>query len=157
MNEENTAKTVVAETVSREVAEEELDRMFDALDIETDDFEEDEEEAVEELVKGVMRGRVVIHENGEPEATCKLRGGSIVKVRFHEPHGDALTAIDSRGSVRASRNKRGRRNNDGGGGEMRGAYASMAAMSGEAPATFSKMRLKDVKLCLAIWSLFLLQ
>ena len=130
------------ETVAREVAEEEFERMVEAMDLDVDPQGMDEEERVDfgrlksRIVGAMVRGRLTVDQDGFPVYT-PLSGGEPVK--FYEPTGATLMAQDKK--------KKGQ--------DVAKMYAVMADMTQTSVQTFSKMPQRDLKVCMAVANLFL--
>jgi hypothetical protein len=85
--------------VAREVAERDFERMCRSRRVVTDPAEIDEDDlpgltAVrEKLVKAIMRGELVIEENGDPVYTPPVGGAK--SLRFHKPTGATYMAMEA--------------------------------------------------------------
>jgi len=131
------------ECVSQEVAEAEFERFVEAMEIDLDTTGLDEEEIRDtqqdktRIVRAIKNGRVTVNEGGLIAFVPRTDGaGPII---FHAPTGAALAAMDK---------KKGHHDV----GKM---YSSMASITRTSEATFSKMEMPDLKVCMAIWTLFL--
>jgi hypothetical protein len=130
------------EIVDRQTAEQEFERFAEAMDLDLDftgldeNDRRDSERDRQIFVKAVMVGRLAVDADGRPVFTPK---GGATAITFGEPKGHALVAMDN---VKKSRDV----------GKM---FASMADMTGTSAATFSGMGMADLKICMAIWTLFL--
>ena len=130
--------------VEREVAEAEFDRFAELMDIEVDTADMDEEdkkgflEQRERIVKAVMSGALHVNESGEPVFT-PTRTADATALTFHEPTGATLMAMDRK-----------KRTEDVG-----KLFTTMADMTKQPAHAFSKMKMSDLKVCMAITTLFL--
>lgn len=135
-----------ARKVAREVAESELQRFVEAMDLQDKlDAKMSEEDArtlestKARIVGAMMRGNLVIDEKGQPVYTPQ--SGICEPITFYEPTGAAFMAMDS-----AAKGK-----------DM----TKMFRMMGEAcqcdPSRFAKMKNRDLGVCIAVFSLFLAQ
>lgn len=128
--------------VAFEVAEQEFERFAEAMDLDfdTSNMSEEDEKSFNDqkakVVKAVCEGHLVFNENGEPVYTPKSGADAIT---FYEPTGASLMAMDQR--------KKGQ--------DVGKMYAMMGEMCKVHPKTFSKMRQRDLKVCLALATLFL--
>lgn len=132
------------EIVAKEVALVEFDRFADCMDLDVDTSKLDVEDKVAfedqkgRIVKAIMCGSLTINGSGEPEFTPQ-RSKDAKPIKFPEPTGSALMAMDKR-----------KKNED-----MAKFFATMGDMTGEHPSTFAKMKMADLKVCMAIAILFL--
>lgn len=127
--------------VAREVAEAEFDRFAELmeLDVAVDKMDKDDVEGFteqkERFIRAVMAGKLIVSEQGEPRLQCGDR-----EITFKEPTGATFIALGSRSGKKSN--------------EMSSLYAAMGDMTGEAPAFFSRLKNRDVKICVAIATLF---
>ncbi len=131
--------------VAREVAESELERFLEAMDLKerTDPSRLDAEErknlteTKEDLIRAIMCGRLVINDDGCAVYTPKL--GNTKAITFGEPSGAELMQMDKvkSGHTIAKQN------------------ALLGAMSGEGPQRFAVMKQRDLRVCGALLVLFL--
>lgn len=132
------------EKVSKEVAEADFCRFADEMDIDTDvnEMNEETKEGFEQqksqIVRAIQRGTLVVNENAEPVFTPS-RSVNPNPITFTMPTGAALMAMD--------RKKKSE--------DMGKMYAAMAEICGVPVKTFAMMAMPDLKVCLAITSLFL--
>lgn len=130
------------EAVADEVAEAEFARFCEAMDFDIDPagMDADDREGFASLKKRIIRamknGTLVVDTEGRPVFTPQEGGDAIT---FHEPTGADLMAMDQR-----------KKNAD-----MAKLFAVMAAISKQSSARFSKMKKRDLDVCLAITNLFL--
>jgi len=128
--------------VGIDVAEAEFEKFADAMDLDfsLESISEEDKKGFEQqkkrFIDAICEGSMIINDNGEPEYTPK-RGGE--KLVFHEPTGASLMAMDRR-----------KKNEDIG--KM---YALMGEITRTDASTFSKMKNADLKVCIAITTLFL--
>ena len=120
--------------VAKEVAEAEFDRFVKSMDLDVDpsDMSEEDKEAFQQ-----QKDRL-INDDGEPVFTPQ-RTKDADTLTFHEPTGASLMAMD--------RKKKSE--------DIGKLYAAMADMTRSHASTFSKMRMADLKVCMAITTLFL--
>ena len=127
--------------VGLDVAEHELARFAEAMDLDLDTAKMDKEDKdslddVKRVVlRAIQRGKLMFNDNGEP--TINLNDGN--SVTFKEPTGANFMAMDRK-----------RKNEDVG--KM---YATMAEMAGCPVKTFAAMPNRDLRICTAVVSLFL--
>lgn len=130
--------------VAKEVAEAEFDRFVKSMDLDVDpsDMSEEDKEAFQQqkdrLVGAIQSGALTINDDGEPVFTPQ-RTKDADTLTFHEPTGASLMAMD--------RKKKSE--------DIGKLYAAMADMTRSHSSTFSKMRMADLKVCMAITTLFL--
>lgn len=130
--------------VAKEVAEAEFDRFVNAMDLDVDpsDMSEEDKEAFQQqkdrLVGAIQSGALTINDDGEPVFTPQ-RTKDADTLTFHEPTGASLMAMD--------RKKKSE--------DIGKLYAAMADMTRSHASTFSKMRMADLKVCMAITTFFL--
>ena len=123
--------------IIRDVAEQELDRFFEMMEIDLDlETKGPEERGIfegekERLIKAIMLGRLVINEEGLAEYTTT--SGDLLT--FQEPDGAANMAMDRAKS----------------GESFSKMYKAIAAITETSTATFSKMKRRDLKVCEAIF------
>lgn len=130
--------------ISKEMAEQEFDRFLEAMDIEADpvDMDEDDKKGFEQqkskLVSTIMSGSVVIDDDGQPIFTPKRSGGG-EPITFYEPTGASLMAMDRKKKAE----------------DIGKLYATMADMTKQPAKRFANMKYADLKVCIAITTLFL--
>lgn len=129
--------------IAREVAEAEFDRFIEANDILVDDsMEKEDRDAFNEqkarIVRAIEVGAMVVNEAGEPVYTPQ-RTKDAEALTFHEPTGASLMAMDRK-----------KKNEDVG-----KLYATMGDMTRTDAKTFSNMKMADLKVCMAVTTLFL--
>jgi hypothetical protein len=132
------------EKIAKEVAEVEFLRFADCMDLDIDlaSMDEDDKKEFEKqkdrIISSIQNGNLVINENGEPVFTPK-RSGESKPITFFEPSGATLMAMDRKKKAEDI-------------GKM---YALMGDMTKTDSSTFSKMKMGDLKICLAITTIFL--
>ena len=128
--------------VSEDVAEQEIDRFLEAMDIDADKSSMDDEDldgykrGRRTLAKAMMDGSLVINDAGEPVFTPKSGGDAIT---FHEPTGATYMEMDRR--------KQGH--------DVSKMISIMAAQSKQPPARFANMPQRDFRVAQAITILFM--
>lgn len=136
--------------VSVEVAKQELNRFFEAMDIDVQESEldEDDNQQMELLVKNLCSGRLVIDQEGQPVYTPKVSNDG-KPITFYEPTGASYMAMDKR-AVRKS--DRGAEQTDPTAAKM---FRLMADMTKTNVALFANMKNRDLKVCMAVATIFL--
>jgi len=134
----------MTDKVAKEVAEAEFERFAEAMDLDVDTsiMDEDDRKGFDlqknRIVSAIRSGAMVVNEDGEPVFTPQ-RMKDAGTITFHEPDGAALMAMD--------RKKKSE--------DIGKLYATMGAMTGTTAKTFSGMKMADLKVCMAIATLFL--
>ncbi len=132
------------EKVALEVAEQEFNRFVEAMDLDVDpaDMDEDDKKGFEQqrdrVVSAIQFGALVISDSGEPVFTPQ-RSKDIDPITFHEPTGASLMAMDRKKKTE----------------DIGKLYAAMGDMTKTHAGVFSKMKMADLKVCMAITTLFL--
>lgn len=135
----------MSEKIVREVAEAEFDRFTSAMDIDVDptymDAEDKKgfEQQREKILAAIQIGSVVINDDGEPEFTPTGAGADVNAIVFHEPTGASLMAMDRKKKTE----------------DIGKLYATMSDMTKTSAGLFSKMKMRDLKICMAITTIFL--
>jgi hypothetical protein len=130
--------------VVEEVAEQEFIRFVDAMDIDVDPEGMDEEDRKgfvqqkTKIVSAIKSGALVINDNGEPVYT-PVRTNDATPITFFEPTGASLMAMDRKKKTE----------------DIGKFYAAMGDITKTSAGVFSKMRMSDLKICMAITTLFL--
>lgn len=130
--------------IAPDVAEQEFIRFTDAmaLDVDTAAMDDDDRKGYEQqkrhIIRAICRGDLVINDAGEPVYTTS-RSKDPVTVCFHEPEGSALMAMDRKGQKENI-------------GKM---YVTMGEMTKQPAKVFANMKMADLKVCMAIFTLFL--
>lgn len=130
--------------VALEVAEQEFNRFVEAMDLDVNpaDMDEDDKKGFEQqrdrVVSAIQAGTVVINDNGEPVFTPQ-RTKDADPITFFEPTGASLMAMDRKKKTE----------------DIGKLYAAMGDMTKNHANVFSKMKMADLKVCMAITTLFL--
>ena len=130
--------------VALEVAEQEFNRFVEAMDLDVNpaDMDEDDKKGFEQqrdrVVSAIQAGTVVINDNGEPVFTPQ-RTKDADTITFFEPTGASLMAMDRKKKTE----------------DIGKLYAAMGDMTKNHANVFSKMKMADLKVCMAITTLFL--
>lgn len=130
--------------VSLEVAEKDFERFIEEMDIDADVSSMDEEDLksfnVEKskIIKAIVKGSLIISEEGFPVFT-PVRTVDSKPITFYEPTGASLMAMDKR-----------KKNED-----FSKFYNVLADITKTDPSTFAKLKMSDLKVCIAIGTLFL--
>ena len=129
--------------IIKEMAEQEFDRFIEAMDIEADPLEMDDEDKEQFkkqkslVVARIMAGNVIIDDAGQPVYTVKQGDGD--PITFYEPTGASLMAMDRKKKAE----------------DIGKLYATMADMTKQPIKRFAGMKYRDLKVFIAITSLFL--
>lgn len=129
--------------VDKQTAENEFERWCEAMriDMDTDglDANDARDKALDKrtFVKAMMDGRLVVDEEGRAVFTPEGEGAK--PITFYKAKGSALVAMD-----KAKKTE-----------DIGKVYKAMGEIAQVAPVTFSKMDYADVKICMAIVTLFL--
>lgn len=132
-------------TVAKEMAESEFDRFVDSMDLDLDTAEMDPEDLTafnkqkSRIIKSIMKGSLVINDNGEAVYTPGKKSKHQEPIVFHERTGASLMAMDSK--------KKGH--------DAAKTYAVMADMCKVHPSTFANLVGIDVKVCEALFALLM--
>jgi len=130
--------------VAKEVAEADFERFAAGMDLDVDpsgmDAEDRKgfEQQKSKVVGAIQSGALVINDDDEPVFTPQ-RTKDAKPITFHEPTGASLMAMDRKKKAE----------------DIGKLYASMADITGTHASTFSKMKMPDLKVCMAITTLFL--
>lgn len=116
---------------------EKMDLFFDESDMDNDD-KKDFTLQKDRIINAIMRGSLVVNENGECVFTPQ-RTDDAQPITFYEPRGSALMAMDRK-----------KKNAD-----MGKLFVSMGDITRTDAKTFSNMRMADLHVCMAITTLFL--
>ncbi|MEE8574113.1 MAG: hypothetical protein V3T30_01770 [Thermodesulfobacteriota bacterium] len=131
--------------IALDVAEAEFKRFTDAmdLDVNTEGMSADEKRDFtvqrDRLIKAIQSGALTINDNGEPVYTPQRANAEVNAITFNEPTGASYLAMD--------RKKVGE--------DMGKLFSTMADITGTSSGIFSKMKNSDLKVCMAIVTLFL--
>jgi hypothetical protein len=127
--------------VAREVCEQEFERFADAMDLDVDPTRMDAadlktfDDARHVLLRAMERGQLVIDEKGQPVFTAS----DGTAITFYEPTGATFMSMDTKKKEQ----------------EVAKMYAIMAEITRLPDKTFSKMPMRDLKVCRTIVTLFL--
>lgn len=141
MSEEIAAQA--GQVVATSVAEDEFARFVEAMDLDVDTvhMEASELDGFKSCKRAVIRamesGRLVIDDKGQPVYTPQV--GDTKPITFHEPDGASILSMDKKKS----------------GENVAKTHAAMAAMTKTSAEKFAKMAGRDLKVCNAIYLLFL--
>jgi len=130
--------------VARDVAEQDFTRFLTmmGIQIDTSDLNDDEKSTFAEnrnrIVDCMMRGSIVVNQIGQILFTPE-RSENNKEITFYEPTGSALMQMD-------------RKQKDHDVAKM---YNLMAAITKEHPSRFTNLMMNDVRVCMAVASLFL--
>ena len=136
--------------VSEEIARQELHRFFEAMDIDVQESEldEDDNQQLGLLLKNLCSGHLTIDQDGQP--VYRPKTGSGEPITFYEPTGASYMAMDKRTTRRSER-----------GGEPPDTVAKMfrvmADMTKTNVALFANMKNRDLRVCMALATIFLAQ
>jgi len=134
----------MTDLIAKEVAEQEFDRFVDLmdLDVDTDGMDEDDKKSFtqqkDKLISAIQTGALVVEDTGEPVFTPQRTEGA-TPIKFYEPTGASLMAMDRKKKTE----------------DIGKLYAAMGDMTKTNAGLFSKMRMPDLKICMAITTLFL--
>lgn len=130
--------------IDKTVALSEFERWADAMDLDID-LDGATEENIEtfdghksKIVGAIMKGSMVINEQGEAVYTTQ-RGDEPTTIVFREADGASLMAMD-----------KGKKDEN-----ISALYGSMASITGQHKFLFTKMKMTDLKICIAVTTLFL--
>jgi hypothetical protein len=143
MTEEN--KVVEDPKVVKEQAQAEFDQFVKKmdLDLETSDMDQEDltqfEKQKNKVLREIMRGNLIINDNGEPVYTPHRTSALSEPITFYEPDCAVILMMDKKKT----------------GQDVGKMYALMGAMTHQSAAMFSKLKGTDYKVCSAIASLFL--
>ena len=130
--------------IDKEMAVVEFDRFTETMDLDMSliglsvEDKADLEGAREKVVTAICRGSLTINDIGEPEFTPQLSDNT-TPIVFHEPTGASLLAMD-----KAKKSA-----------DIRKTYLVMEDLTGCPMKTFSNLKMRDLKVCLAVLTLFL--
>lgn len=130
--------------IAEDVAQIEFDRFVDLMDLDiSDDFlDNDEKKDLAELKRkfttSVQKGELLVLENGEVSYTPQRSEDKTIIV-FSECTGAALQAMDRRKKSEDT-------------GKL---FAAMGSITHTSAATFSKMKMYDLKVCMAVTTLLM--
>jgi hypothetical protein len=106
-------------------------------------MDEDDRKSFEQVhrrvVNAIMEGSLVIDEEGQPVFTPKRAGADVNAITFYEPTGASYMAMDRKKKTE----------------DMAKMFAVMADFTQTSAGLFSKMKNADLKVCIAVTTLFL--
>lgn len=130
--------------VAREVAEAEFNRWADSfcLDVDTSKLDPEDLKSFEQqkshIVKAIERGDLIVDDNDQPVYT-PVAGDNKTPITFYEPTGATFMAMDGK-----------KKNAD-----MSKFFAAIGDMTRQPPGRFGLMKGRDLKVCIALATLFL--
>lgn len=130
--------------IDKATAESEFERFAEVMDIDTDTGEMDDEsregfqQQKSRMIRAMQRGNLIINESGEAVFN-PAHSENPNTVTFKMPTGAALVAMDRKKKTE----------------DMGKMYAAMGEICGVPAKTFAMMAMPDLKVCLAVTSLFL--
>ena len=130
--------------VAKVVAESEFGRFVNLMDLDVDpaDMDEDDRKGFDQqkgrIIAAIQLGALVVKDNGEPVFTPQ-RTNDAEPIVFHEPTGASLMAMDRKKKTE----------------DMGKLYAAMGDITKTHANVFAKMKMADLKVCIAITTLFL--
>lgn len=134
----------MSDKVDKEVAENEFNRFVECMDLDVDPSGMDEDDKKgffqqkDRIIAAIQSGALVIGDAGEPTYTPQ-RTRDTSPITFYEPTGASLMAMD--------RKKKSE--------DVAKLYSAMGDMTKTHASVFSKMKMADLKVCMAITTLFL--
>lgn len=134
----------MSEKIAKEVAEAEFNRFVECMDLDVDpaDMDEDDRKGFNQqkdrVIAAIQSGALVISDKGEPTFTPQ-RSNDAEPITFYEPTGASLMAMDRKKKTE----------------DIGKLYAAMGDMTKTHANVFSKMKMADLKVCMAITTLFL--
>tara|TARA_R110000744_G_scaffold333450_1_gene438839 strand:+ start:108 stop:515 length:408 start_codon:yes stop_codon:yes gene_type:complete len=134
----------MTDKIAKEVAEQEFTRFAESMDLDINPAGMDAEDKKgfdqqkDRIISAIQSGSLVINDSGEPVFTPQ-RTKDADAITFHEPTGASLMAMDRKKKTE----------------DIGKLYASMGEITRTHASTFSKMKMPDLKVCMAITTLFL--
>ena len=134
----------MTDKIAKEVAEQEFNRFVESMDLDVDpaDMDEDDRKGFNQqkdrVITAIQSGALVIKDSGEPVFTPQ-RTNDADAITFHEPTGASLMAMDRKKKTE----------------DIGKLYAAMGDITKTHANVFSKMKMADLKVCMAITTLFL--
>lgn len=141
MSEEIAARA--GQVVATEVAEDEFAKFTEAMDLDVNETQmtTEERDAFRGLKRTILRamesGRLTIDDSGQPVYRPQI--GNTKPITFHEPDGASIMSMDKK---KAGEN-------------VAKTYAAMGAMTKTDASRFAEMKGRDLKVCQALYLLFL--
>lgn len=134
----------MTDKIAKEVADQEFNRFVESMDLDVDPADMDAEDKKgfdqqrDRVIAAIQSGALVINDSGEPVFTPQRTKDADV-ITFHEPTGASLMAMDRKKKTE----------------DIGKLYAAMGEITKTHASTFSKMKMADLKVCMAITTLFL--
>lgn len=144
MQDQATAATT-GRTIATEVAEADFERFADAMDfdLEAKSMDEADRKAFaatkRTIVRAIEQGHLVVDDSGQPIFTPQIDEKGQGPITFYEPTGISLIAMEKRNR----------------GEDVSKMFASMGAMTKQHPSRFANMSQRDLRVCMALATLFL--
>lgn len=135
----------MSDRIAKDVAEAEFDRFCELMDLDVNtegmsvDDKRDFTVQRDRLVAAIVKGAMVIDEEGQPVYTPQRAGADVNDITFYEPTGASYMAMDNKKV----------------GADMGKLYAAMADITRTSSGLFAKMKNSDLKVCMAVTTLFL--
>lgn len=134
----------MTDKVAKEVAEQEFARFVECMDLDVDTAGMDDDDRrgfaqqKDRIIAAIQSGALTVSDSGEPTFTPQ-RTKDADAITFYEPTGASLMAMDRKKKTE----------------DIGKLYAAMGDMTRTHANTFSKMKMADLKVCMAIATLFL--
>ncbi len=135
----------MSEKIALEVVEKEFERFAAEWDIDSnsagmsDEDRESFEPHKKRIVRGIQEGYIVIGDDGDPTYTLRKPKGETTTITFYVPSGAAYMEMDKYKDRQL----------------VHKMNAFMGSMTKQAPAFFSNMDGRDLKVCQAVVALFM--
>jgi len=132
------------EKIAKAVAEADFNRFVLAMDLDVEPADMDQEDKKgfdqqkDRFIAAIQVGSLVVNDDYEPVFTPQ-RTKDAGPITFHEPTGAALMAMDRKKKTE----------------DIGKLYAAMGEITKNHANVFSKMKMADLKVCMAITTLFL--
>ena len=132
----------MTDKVAREVAENEFNRFITSMDIDADPEDMDDDDfkgfnaQKNRVVKAIQKGSLLINEDGEPVFTPQCVDNAN-PITFGEPSGGTIMAMDGKGKA------------------VKDMFTVMGEITKTSAGYFGKMKMRDLKVCMAVATLFL--
>lgn len=134
----------MTDKIAKEVAEQDFERFAESMDLDVDPSNMDEDDLKgfnqqkDRVIAAIQSGSLVVNDKDEPVFTPQ-RTNDAAAITFHEPTGASLMAMDRKKKTE----------------DVGKLYAAMGDITRTNAKTFSTMRMADLKVCMAITTLFL--
>ncbi len=134
----------MTDKIAKEVAEQEFDRFVEsmALDVNPSDLDAEDKKSLDQtrdrVVSAIQNGSLVVNDEGEPTFT-PIRTKNMDPITFYEPTGSCIQAMDRKKKTE----------------DIGKLFAAMGDITKSHANVFSKMKMSDLKVCMAIATLFL--